>query len=56
MGLTKILKLYFRINYFLLFKTLFATLEGRVLKNRKKQVEAIEEFGRGGVWRVHFSS
>jgi hypothetical protein len=47
MGLTKILKLYFLINYFLFFKNLFATTEGRVLKNRKKQVEAIEEFVEG---------
>jgi hypothetical protein len=31
-------------------------LEGRVLIKMKKQMKGIEEFGRGGVWRVHFSS
>jgi hypothetical protein len=37
-------------------KALFASLEGRVFEKRKEQVEKIENFGRGGLWGVHFSS
>jgi len=37
-------------------QALFASSERRVFEKRKEQVEKIENFGRGGLWGVYFSS